>query len=68
MNIASLVVLFFLFVSSQSKNVPPILMTAIEDELQQMSSNDDELVLAHVVSRNSFMNPMPFSMGNQNSI
>lgn len=56
MNLASLIVLVFLFNLSTSKNAPPILMTAIEEELQQMSSNDDELVLAHVVSENR----MPF--------
>lgn len=52
MNFASFVVLVFLFNASTSKNAPPILMTAIEEELQQMSSEDDELVLAHVVSVN----------------
>lgn len=51
MKISVVIVMCLLLDSSKSKNAPPILMTAIERELFEISSDDDELVFAHVVSK-----------------
>lgn len=50
MRFAGLFVPFLLLNLSKSMSVPPVLMTAIEEELQEITSSDDELVFAHVVS------------------